>query len=87
MNTWVARNPPKHLEMLVGRIVVGEQTNLLVRLCQLVGQLEKPQPLLMPVPIFAHTDHRAIERIHRRKKRRSAAPLIVIAHRAATPPV
>src|SRR5215204_634355 len=75
--------PLLHLGMLVGRVVVCDQMNLLALGCLPVNNPQKLDPLLMTMLRHAGPDHRPIQRIERREQRRGPVALVVMGHRAS----
>ena len=71
----MAFEPALGFVVFVGRGVVENQMQFFVRRRHAVDVAQKPQPLLMPIALLADADHRAVERIERRKSSRYALRL------------
>ena len=69
--------------MLVGRVVVHDQVDLLFGRDDVVDDAQKLQPLLVAVPILAHGDDVALQGIEGGEQRCGAVALVVVSHRAA----
>ena len=81
----MACQPLLHLRMLVRGVVVGDQVQFFAGRRQLVDHAEKLQPLLMTMPVVAHADHGAIQRVHGREQRGGSVSLVVVGHGSAAP--
>lgn len=74
--------PALNGRVLVSRIVVGDQMQLLSGGSAAVQNPQKAEPFLMTVPLRAHADHLAVERVQRGKQRRRTVALVVVRHRS-----
>src|SRR5215213_2516116 len=79
----MALEPLLHLGMLVSRVVVCDQVNLLVLGSLPVNEPQKLDPLLMTMLRHAGPNHRPIQRIERREQSRGPVTLVVMGHCAS----
>jgi len=79
----MASEPALDLGMLVGGVVVHDHVDLLFGRDDVVDDAQKLQPLLMAVPVVAHGDHFALQRIESSQQRGRAVALVVVSHGAA----
>ena len=63
----VTSQPPLHLGMLMGSVIVRNQVDLPTPRCDFVDDTQKFQPFLVTMPVVAHADNGPVERIHRGK--------------------
>ena len=62
-----ASQPLLYFWVLVSSVIIRDQINVLSFGCDLVDDSQKLQPFLMPMPVVAHADYGAVERVHRSK--------------------
>ncbi len=79
----MAVEPLFDLGVLVGRVVVHDHVDLLLRRGRVVDHAQELQPFLMAVAVVAHGDHLAIERVERPEQSRHAIALVVVSHGSA----
>ena len=82
MEAGVLFQPRLDLGMLVGGVVVDDQVDVepLRRLA--VEPAQETEELLVPVPLHALADDRAVEHVERREQRRRAVALVIVGHGA-----
>ena len=68
--------------MLVGGIVIHDQMQLFVFGRGIVHEPQEVDPLLMPVPLLAQTDHFSIQSVEGGKQRSRAVALVIVGHGA-----
>jgi len=73
--------PFENLRMFMRRIIVNDQMKLFVRRRLGVDQLQKLDPLLVPMPGYAGADHLAVERAQGREQRCGSVANVVMRHR------
>ena len=78
----MASEPALDLGMLVGGVVVHDHVDLLFGRDDAVDDAQKLQPLLVAVPVVAHGDHFALQRIESSEQRCRAVALVVVGHGA-----
>src|SRR5215210_2040923 len=78
----MALQPSLDLGMLVGRIVIRDQVNLLALRGLSVNEPQELDPLLMTVSWHAGSDHRPVQSIECREQSRRPVALVVMGHRA-----
>ena len=83
VKTGMAPEPALHLGMLVGRVIVHDHVNLLFRRDNVVDDAQEFPPLLMAMPVVAHGDNFALQRIEGGEQHRGAVALVVVGHGAA----
>jgi hypothetical protein len=64
-----------HLRVFVGGVVINDGVDRFALWHSGLGDVEKADKLLMPVPLHAAADHRAVQNVKRREQRRRAMPL------------
>src|SRR3954470_1079709 len=78
----MALQPGLDLGMLVGRIVIRDQMNLLALRGLSVNETQEFDPLLMTVSWHTGPNHRPVQRIECREQSSSPVALVVMGHRA-----
>src|SRR5207248_3216361 len=81
----VASQPPLYLGMLVCRVVVRNQVDLLATGCDIVDHAEKLQPFLVAMSVVAHANDGPIEGVHRCEQGCGPVSLVVVGHGSAAP--
>jgi len=77
--------PLLNVGMLMGGVVVHDQVQLQVFARAAVDQTQELEPLLMPMPLLAHRNDRAVQRVERGKQRGRAVAFVVVGHGAGAP--
>src|SRR5205809_590938 len=80
----MALQPSLDLGVLVSRVVIRNQMDVLVLRSLAVDEAEKFEPLLMAVLRHTGPNHRSIPRIERREQSRRPIALVVVGHGAST---
>jgi hypothetical protein len=83
MEPLVLFQPALHPFLLVRRVVVADQIDLLVGRNSLIDHAQKPQPLLMTVFLLAQAKDLAAGDIQRSEQGGCAVALVVMGHRLA----
>ena len=78
-----ASEPALHLGMLVGRVVVHDHVDLFTSRDHIIDHAQELQPFLMAVPVVAHRNHLALERVEGGEQRGRAMGLVVVGHGSA----
>lgn len=81
----VSLQPPPHSLVLVGAVVVGDHVDGETGRGLAVDHLEEAKPLLVAVPLGAHAEDLAVQRIHGGEQRRGAVALVVVRHGLGAP--
>ena len=76
------REPPLHVRMLVGGVVVDHQMQIEIRRGPLVDHGQKPDEFLVTMTGRAVADDRAVQHVEGGEQSGSAVPLVVVRHRA-----
>jgi hypothetical protein len=71
------------LRVLMGGVVVDDGVDCLALWYGGLGHIEKADELLMPVPLHAAADHRAVQHVEGGKQGRGAIALVIVGHRTA----
>ena len=74
--------PSPHLGVLVGGIVVEDDVDHLAGRHGALDAIEEADELLMPVPLHASADDRAVEHVERCERRGRAVAFVVVGHGA-----
>ena len=77
--------PPLHGQMFVGRVIVGDQMQLLLRWRLTLDLAQEPQPFDVAMPLLTLDDDLAIEYVERREQRGRAVALVIVRHRRRAP--
>ena len=64
----------------MGRVVVHDHVDLLVLWNNVIDGAQELQPFLMAVPVVAHGDHLAFERVEGREQRGRAVALVAVSY-------
>ena len=83
VETRMASEPALHLRMLVGRVVVHDHVDLFTSRDHIIDHAQELQPFLMAVPVVAHRNHLAFERVEGGEQRGRAIALVVVGHGSA----
>lgn len=78
--TRMPREPSADLRLLVGGVVVEDDVNGFVREQFGFDGVQEADELLVPVLLHVALDHRAVEHVQRRERRRRAVALVVVRH-------
>ena len=75
--------PGLHLRVFVGGVVVNDGMDRPILWHCGLGDIEKADELLMPVPLYAASDYLAVQHVEGREQGGRAMPLVVVGHGAA----
>jgi len=84
MEAGMAAKPALDPGMLMCRVVVHDHVDLLVLWNNVIDGAQELQPFLMAVPVVAHGDDLAFQRVQSRKQCGRAVALVVVGHGSAT---
>ena len=85
MEALVPLSPALHTLVLMGRVVVADDVNLLVLCHGLIDSTRELQPLLMSVALLADVEDRSVRGVASDKQPGGAVALLVLGHRLAAP--
>src|ERR1019366_6717571 len=83
METLVLLQPALYVFVLVRRVVIADQVDLLAGRHGLIDHTQEAEPLLMPVLLLAQAEDLAIGGVERSKQGRRSIALIVVRHGGA----
>lgn len=81
----VPLDPPAHLGMFVGSVVVEDHMDRLADEGARFDQIEKADEFLVAMPLHVAADHGPVEHIERRKERGGAVAFVIMGHGARSP--
>src|ERR1035437_1454135 len=80
METLVLLQPALYVFVLVRRVVIADQIDLLAGRHGLIDHTQEAEPLLMPVLLLAQAEDPAVGGVERSKQGRRSIALIVVRH-------